>query len=338
MKKIVTIAAMYFLTVSCETESLVVKNSDADNLSAHQELTGKILRMSQYATAIDNLVDGTSCFAVQFPYRVWVNNQLVSLTGPGDYQLVRDILEANGNNPDTVTLQFPVTVKYADYTESVLAGQAAFQAAVSGCLATDELSCIALRFPLEIKSYNLQNQSAETIRLQNNKALHGFLDKADGKIAAFDYPVRLITPGGASLAIQDNMELEAFIDTYVAECSTLLNPGPDPVLSLEEIITEGTWYISYFFRENDQTSAYIPYDFTFQQGGTSSVTGEPVIIGGTWVTYNDNGQKHIVFVFGSDNLEELEESWFITDFTPTLIKMRYESGGSGTRYLHLTRN
>lgn len=337
MRKIIAIGALCMLNVSCETESLVVRNSSADNLSAHDGLKTKVLRMSQSATAIDNLVDGTSCFAVQFPYSALVNNQMVQLNDPDDYQVVRNILDANGNNPDTVLLQFPVRVRYADYTESTLAGQSGFQTAVSGCSATDELSCIALRFPLEIKSYNPQSQSAETIRLQNNKALYGFLDRAAGKIAAFAYPLDLITPGSDVISIGDNQELEAFIDAYLEECAPG-DPHPNPGPVLEDIISEGTWHVSYFFRESDQTSDYAPYDFAFHADGTSTTTGEPTVIGGTWVTYDDDGQNHIALVFSSSNLEELEESWMVIDFTQTLVRMRYESGGSGTRYLYLARN
>ncbi len=336
MRKIVAILALCTLNVSCETESLVVRNSSTDNLSAHQGLKTKVLRMSQSATAIDNLIDGTSCFAVQFPYSAWVNNQMVHLNGPDDYPVVRNILDANGSNPDTVLLQFPARIRYADYTENVLADQAAFQTAVSACFATDELSCIALRFPLEVKSYNLQNQSAETIRLQNNKALYGFLDTIGGKVASFAYPLDFITPAAAVIPIQDNQELEAFIDTYLQECAPQ-DTNPNPTI-LDDVLSEGTWHVSYFFRENDQTSDYAPYDFTFHTDGTSTTTGGPNAIGGTWVTYSDDGQKHVVFAFSSNDLEELEESWIVNDFTQTLVRMRYESGGSGTRYLYLARN
>ncbi|MFT3795890.1 hypothetical protein [Flavobacterium sp.] len=337
MKRIVFLLALCTLIASCETESLVVRNSGIDNLSANDGLKTKVLRMSQSATAIDNLVDGTSCFSVQFPYNVSVNGQMVSVDSASDYQTVQDILDANGNNPDTVLLQFPVKVRYADYTESTLDDQTAFQAAVSGCSATDELSCIALRFPLEVKSYNPQSQSALTIHLQNNKALYGFLDRIGGNVAAFAYPIDFVTPETTVISIQNNQELEAFIDTYLDEC-TPSHPNPNQGLALEEVLSEGSWSVSYFFRETDQTSDYAPYDFTFHADGTSTTTGEPSVIGGTWVTYTDSGQEHIAFVFSSDNLEELEESWIVIDYTETLIRMRYESGGSGTRYLYLTRN
>lgn len=332
------LVAASILAVSCETESLVVKNAPQDNVSVNPVLRENVLRISQHPTAIDNLIDGTDCFSILFPYRVMANGQEVVLNSVADYQQVRDIFNTNPDDIDTIAPIFPVRVQYTDYSESVFTAPGDFAAAKSNCEGTAELSCLKLQYPLKMEWFNWQEQSGGVLELANAKALFKFIDNMNPEtVASFSYPLRLITPDAVTL-IASNTQMEQVINSYIENC-TPSDPGPvNPNPLLEEILASGSWYVSYFFRQTDQTSDYTAYDFTFNTDGTASATGEPAPIGGTWVTFTEDGQKHLFFVFNSNALEEMEESWIVTEFSQTTVKMRYESGGSGTRYLNLTRN
>lgn len=338
MKRILIIIAICILAVSCQTDELVVNNAPQDNLIGNTSLISKLMQMSQYPTTVDNVVDNTSCFAIQLPYNVVVNGQPITVNDESDYQEIQNILDEDDSNEDTIAIQFPVNVTYADYSEAPLATQSQFNEAIANCTGTIELACIGLSYPLGIKTYNSNNQLAETFNLGSKKGLYEFLNEDLGLYDAvtFIYPMPFSTPNGTSITIENNSQLESTIDSYTDDCTGVI-PNPNPVF--DDVITQGTWYVSYFFRDFDQTDDYEDFDFTFLDNGTASVSGGSSPITGTWNSYEDSGQLEVVFTFSSSALEELEEDWDVTEFSETLIKMRHVSGGGDDiRYLYLTRN
>lgn len=336
MMKTMVLVAIGILAVSCETESLVVKNTPQQNVSANAVLKQNVLRLTQHSTAVDNLIDGTNCFSIVFPYRVLANGQEISIQSIADYQQVRSVFNSNPNDTDTVLPVFPIRVRYVDYTESDLATAMDYELAKSNCLGSAELSCMRLQFPIKMEWFDWPTQSAGKLEFKQARDLFGFIaNLAPETAASFDYPLQIATPD-ATVSVENNENLQQVIQTYLQDCAPS-EPG-NPDLVFEEVLATGSWYVSYFFRESDQTGDYALYDFTFIADGTSSTTGEPAIIAGTWDTFSEDGQQHIAFVFSSGQLEELEESWIIDGFSQTTVQMRYESGGSGTRYLNLTRN
>lgn len=340
MRNFIVIILTYAFCISCETESHVIKNEPQDNLLNNPVLKNKLLQVSQYPTAIDNIIDGTSCFAVNFPVTVLANNQTVLINNATAYQQVRDIFNASAVDTDSVIILFPITITYTDYTERTIASQTEFDAATIACLASVELSCIDLLYPLGIKAYDFDNQFAEAFTLGNKEALHGFLNHQSNYDAfTFSYPLTLYDSDGNGISVTDNAILESIIDSYTDDCLALLDPGPvDPEPDFEEVITGGTWYVSYFFRDTDQTSDYAAYDFTFNPDGSVIVTGAAQNTG-TWQSYTDSGDLIWEYTFSSSSLEELEEDWTVTEFSSTLIKMQHESGGgSEIRYFYLQKN
>src|SRR5688572_26535181 len=119
MKRILTIITIYILALSCQTDELVINNTPQDNLIGNTSLISKLMQMSQYHTTIDNVVDNTSCFAIQFPYNVVVNGQPIAVNDESDYQVIQNILDEDDSNEDTIAIQFPVNVTYADYSEAI---------------------------------------------------------------------------------------------------------------------------------------------------------------------------------------------------------------------------
>ena len=334
MKRILIIVSFCTLAMSCESDELVVKSMPKDNLVGNASLTGKLLRMAQYPTAIDDMIDNSSCFAIQFPYTVTVNGQTVAVASENQYQTVLDIMAQDDNDSDMVTIQFPVNVTYTNYTEATFANQAQFNAAVANCTASIELSCISLPYPLTVKSYNSHYQQADAFSIGSKKGLYEFLENINSYDAlAFDYPLAFSTPNG-SVIVEDNGQLESAIDTYSINCQVVTNPNTD----FDAVIVQGTWYVSYFFRDIDETADYAAYDFTFNLNGTITVTGGSSGTG-TWQSYTDSGELKADFTFSSNALEELEEDWTITQVTPSLIKMEHTSGGGNEiRYLYLSKN
>lgn len=339
MKRIIFICLLGILALSCGSDELVINNSPQDNIIGNVSLTEKLRRVSQYPTTIDNIIDNSSCFAIQFPYTVIANGQTVNVNDALGYQEVKDIFNANGSDVDAVVIQFPVDVIYADYSEASFATQTQFNEAVLNCTGSIELACMGFNFPLAMKTYRSHDQLAQTINLTTKKGLFEFLSSMENyDVAGFDYPITFNIPGGNEEIITVNNQLESVINDFTDECMAGIDPGPTPG-SFEEVIMEGSWYVSYFFRDSDQTDDYEDYDFIFNSNGTVTVTGGSSPGTGTWISYTDSGELITEFTFTSSALEELVEDWTVTEFTETQIKMEHVSGGGDDiRYLYLTRN
>lgn len=339
MKRTVIIAALCFLGLSCETEETVINNIPQNNLVDNIALTGKLRRMVQSPAAIDDMIDGSSCFAIDFPFTVTVNSQQVNLNSAADYQQVRDILNASYGDEDVVAIQFPVTVTYADYTKAVISGQSQLNQAIAGCNASVELSCMNLTYPLEVKSYNSQNQLAQTFSLGNKKAVFDFLKNITGYDAvALNYPIIFTAPDGSTQSINSNQALETAIDSFTDECLEALDPQPQPGTVFQDVIVQGTWYVAYFFDNGEYTNNYSGYTFTFSSNGTVAVSGTATIITGTWLVTTDDGEDDVEFTFSGSQLDDLEEDWTIINVTENLIELQKGNTGSGgVRYLTFSK-
>jgi hypothetical protein len=82
---------------------------------------------------------------------------------------------------------------------------------------------------------------------------------------------------------------------------------------LTDTITQGTWRVDYIIQNNDEdTSLFSGYVFTFQTNGTVAVTrpNEPPAQG-TWNEYN--GETRLTLDFGGNSglLQRLNEDWVV---------------------------
>lgn len=333
MKRTIAITVLSLLALSCETEESAVNTSPQNNLSESIALTAKLRQVAQNQTAVDDFIDGSNCFAIQFPYSVVVDGQTVVLDFEADYETVRSLANGSTTGGD-VTINFPVTVVYADYSETTFATQAAFDSAKANCTGSTELSCMGITFPLGVFTYDSNNQLAESFDIGSNEALFELLTDIESYDAlAFEFPITFNSPDG-SVVIENNNQLEAAINNYTDECLALLNPEPQPTVS--DYLTDGTWYVSYFFSYSEQTVAYQDYDFVFNDNGTVQVTG-PVPDNGIWNISATSEQAE--FSFSESTLDSLEGTWTITNATETLIEMHRESTGvDPEKFLSLSKN
>jgi len=81
---------------------------------------------------------------------------------------------------------------------------------------------------------------------------------------------------------------------------------------LTDIITTGTWRVSYYINNGDEdTSLFHGYVFTFQPGGAVSVTRPSLPVApGTWNEHDNNMRFELDFG-ASGLLERLNEDWVV---------------------------
>lgn len=129
-------------------------------------------------------------------------------------------------------------------------------------------------------------------------------------------------------------------------CKKEDNPKSNTVAGVTSLATDGTWRITYFFDDNDETTNYNGYTFTFGSGNVLTASNGSTTHTGTWSVSDSNSKdddlKELDFNISfaaPENFEELSDDWDIIEKSETKIKLADVSGGNGeTDYLTFEKN
>lgn len=327
--------------MSCQSEENEVIQDTSQNLTNVSPLTTLVTRVTQNPTSSDNIMDNSSCFSVVLPATVIVNGQNIVVSTQADYQTVQDAIDAFSTDDDIVNFVYPISIQYQNFSTQVLQDSNDLDDVIDNCGEDDgfdEIDCISFNFPIVINVYNANNQLANTITINNNTDLYNFLENLeDNEYVAIQYPISLVDSNGATITITNNDQLEDIIEDSIDDCDDSPSGGGSSTLS--SIIVDGTWYVSYFFDDTDETSDYIGYNFTFNGSGVATAIKNTTTINGTWSNYMDSGEEKLEFSFDGITLDELEDDWEVVEYSTTQIRLKDVSGGNGgTDYLYLTKN
>ena len=341
LKYVLNLSLIGLFLMSCQTEENEVIQDPNQNLTNVSPLTTLMTRVTQNPTSGDNIMDNSSCFSVVLPATVIVNGQNIVVSTQADYQTVQDAIDAFSNDDDIVNFIYPITIQFQNFSTQVLQDSDDLDDVIDDCGEDDgfdEIDCISFNFPIVINVYNANNQLANTITINNNTDLYNFLENLeDNEYVAIQYPISLIDSNGVNVTITSNDQLEDVIEDSIDDCDDSPSGGGSSTLS--SIIVEGTWYVSYFFDDTDETSDYAGYNFTFNVSGTATAVKNTTTINGSWSNYIDSGDEKLEFSFDGSILDELEDDWEVTEYSATQIRLKDVSGGgSGTDYLYLTKN
>lgn len=327
--------------ISCQNEETLVIQDTAQNLTAASPLTSLISRVSQNPTSKDNVLDNSSCFNVQLPVIVTVNGTEITVSNQNDYITVQAALDAFSNDDDIVNFVYPITIQYQDFKTQLITNSDQLDDIIDDCDEDDEfdeIDCIHINYPIKIDIYNANNQIANTISIQNDTHLYNFLEDIESNIfISINYPISITNPNGQKVIITNNSDFENRIEDGIKDCDT--NSGTGGHQNLTSILTDGTWHVSYYFDNIDETSNYDGYNFTFNPNGSVVAVKGANNIGGTWSTFVNSGQDIFLLKFDDSKLNELEDDWKITEYTTTKVRLKNESSSSGeTDYLYFTKN
>jgi len=333
---------MLISIIGCQKEEETIIQDDTQTFTSSSALSGLLLRTSQFPTAFDNVLDNSSCFSVQLPVTVIVNNQQIVVSNQSDYQLVQNAINQFSNDDDIVNFVYPITIVYQNFQTQILQNSNDLDDVLDECDEDDgfdEIDCININYPIVLNIYDSNNQVANTITITSNSMLFNFLSNTNSStLLAVVFPISVTNSNGQNVVINNNAELENFIEDSISDCDDDSNGGSNNT-TLTQIFTSGTWYISYFFDDVDETNYFNGYNFTFNSNGSSLAIKNSNTISGTWNIYNDSGAEKIELSFDGLLLDEIEEDWRIIEYTPTLIKLKHVSGGNGgTDYLTFTKN
>jgi hypothetical protein len=341
MKKIIWFIFSLLLIsfYSCEDEEETVVQNTADSFTKATTISSLVKRVSQNETTCDNVLDNTSLFSVKLPVTVTVDGHNEIVTSSADFLEIQSIKNEHTYDNDIVYFTFPITVIYPDFSVATIHNQNEFNAMASG---NDdnfhEIDCIDFQFPFTINIYDVENQVANTVSLATNSQLYNFIDDLeDAEIVGIVYPITLKKTNGQIYTINSNTELEDTIDAAVDE-----NISGSNIPELHEVLTNGSWHISYCYYDNDETSYFDGYDFTFNGfGNEGNVLAEKssTTITGDWQIEFNNTYQTLKLQFDDNNsLHDLESEWKVKEYTSTYIRLKREGSSNEYYYLSFTKN
>jgi len=346
MKNFTLIIIMLFaLTVfSCQDEGQAIVQDTSNNFTKSSPIASLISRVSQYETTSDNVLDGTSNCSIKLPAMVTVNGQYVYVFDSSYYQDVQDIKNQSSTDDDKVHFNYPITIIYPNYHEHSLNSETQFNNMMESYGDDSpyrKVSCLHFNFPISVNLYNTNNQVASTVLVQSDMQFCDFIyNLNDSQIVGIVFPITLTDSNSATVTINSKAELEDAINNAASTCTT----GPAPS-SLNDILTSGTWHVSYCYSGKYENTPYDGYNFTFNVGGECIAVKNSTTINGDWDA--DNGMpQRLSLHFDGSMLDALETNWDVLERTSTSVRLKKSSGGgkngpgpgSESTYLTFTKN
>lgn len=326
---------------SCQNEESEISQDVNNSLKADAPLYELVSRVAQNRTSQDNIIDNSSCYSIQLPVQVLVNGQQIDIITTADYQLVQDAFDASSTDDDVVYFTYPITVQLQDFQLVTINDLDELEELLEDCEEdendSEEIYCIDFNYPIVINTFDTINQIASTVTIHNDSNLYMFLENLeDITLVSINYPISITDANAQNTIINSNEALESAIEEAIQECGNSANNG----ITLESVLIDGTWYVSYFFKnDNDETADFAAYILTFHSNGSLEIVDNSTSINGTWIINSNASERKLELELEGNTLIQLEEKWKVIEYSNTMVKLRLVGqGNGGNNYMYLSKN
>lgn len=336
MKKIFKYA-MYvsLLTIAlsftaCQDEIEEINNGEEPTaITANSSTADLIQRTSSNDGSCDNIVDGTSCFQINFPYTVEVNGLTLTIDSEEDIEQIEEIFDSVEDDENLLDIIFPITITAGDFSEITINGLDELRLLAADCKEggeDDDIECIDFVYPMTIFTFNVNLEQTSTVEVASDRELRLFFkDLGDDNLISFDFPVTLKLHDDTTITVENNQELAITIENAKDDCDEDddddYNDDDFNEGEFNNELVECVWFVTEFKRNDvDQTPQYVNYILNFKEDGTVS-TGfnGATVIEGTWsATVGDDGAK---LTMDFENSTDFNLEWNVYDLGDDKIKL-----------------
>ena len=331
-----SLLVMVFTFTSCQEEFEPLPEDDAAHEAiAATSTTAKLVENTvSNDGSFDNIVDGSSCFNVKFPYTVEVNGLEVTINSREDLELIEDIFDAIEEDEDVLEILFPVTITLADYDEIVINGIEHLRELAEECKeggTDDDIECIDFVYPIKVYTFDLNNEETGNVVVESDEQLRRFFMNLDeNDLISIDFPVTLKLYDGTEKVVDSNAELAMAIESAKEMCDedddNDHNDDDFTKERLDKYLVECPWLVREVERDTQlQTDQYFEYVINFMEDHTVKVKDrQGNILIGAWNTrMTDRG---VMLKLEFDTLVDFTLEWFVYDIGEGRIKLYAEGG------------
>jgi len=320
---------------SCQNEFEEISNGEENEaITANSAAAKLITDTTSQDGSFDNIIDGVSCFAIEFPYTVNVNGLEVILDSKEDLATVEELLDKVDVDSDIVDILFPITITLADYSQITIASKEELREIAKDCIEggkDDDIECIDFVYPLTVFTFDVNNQQTANATVENDKQLRRFFAGLEGnQLVSMDFPVTLKLYDNTEVVVNTNAELAATIESAKEACDEDddddYNDDDFSKERLDAYIVSCPWLIHDMQRnEQNQTEQYFEYVMNFSENGTVITKDrQGNSLEGEWTTRISNNRVLLKLEFSA--LVDFSLDWFVYELEAGKIKLFAEGG------------
>ncbi len=334
---------MSFLSFSCQDEINDENGENPNTNTADSQTASNLVRTSMYDGSFDDFLDGVSCSSILLPVTATVNGTQVTIVSQSDYQQVLTILGQFTNDNDTVTLQFPLTVRLSNYTEVVVTNQTEYNALINACeqleaAGEDAISCLDINFPMTILTYSLNFDQTGSVVIESQQQLYNYMNSlSNDELFAVSYPIGITFSNGTSATINSDVALQASIEECLSEQGTI-DEAEENANTLETILVNGLFRVESFVNTGvDTANAYAEYTIDFANDLTvvaeNTVNTTVQDVQGAYAVSSQLGVFLSLNFSGNATFSLLNQNWEVTSFSATSISLQSTTNAAVTLVL-----
>ena len=346
MKKIIAYSVYSFLLAlaltisSCQEEFEELPQPDEEQtIMAGSSTAELIVKTASNDGSFDNIVDGTSCAAIRFPYVVEVNGVEVALDSREDLSKIEDIfdeLDVPGyeERAELLEIIFPITITFADFSELVIENAMELRDLAQDCMEggeDDDIECIDFVYPITLYTFDLDLQQTGKVVVESDRDLRLFFkEREDNDLVSIDFPIALQAKEGSEILVSSNEELAQAIQAAKEGCeeddNNDYNDDDFTKERLDAYLVECPWLVRDVERDGIlQTEQYLEYVMDFSEDGKVLMKNRLGIgLTGTWSTRTDGNKVLLTMDF--DNLVDFNLEWYVYELEEGTIKFFSEGG------------
>ncbi len=315
---------------ACQKEyDPIVETSEEETMTANSAAASLMTNMVSNDGSYDNIVDGSSCFDVRFPYTVSVNGLELTINSKDDLRLIEEIFDSLDEDNDILDIIFPVTITMADYSDITINNLAELSEHAEECIEggnDDDIECIDVIYPVTFFTYDREEQQTGSVTVESDKEMRRFfagLDMED--IISLQFPVMFEMYDGTKITVNNIEELRAAIERAKEACDedddNDYNDDDFTKERLDNLLAECPWLVKEL-RRNDQNNSeqYENYLVNFNEDGSVIVKDrEGNVLIGEWMTRVSDYRVLLKLEF--DVLVDFSLEWFVYEIDGDRIKL-----------------
>ena len=320
---------------SCQEEYEEVGGVEQEqNIAAGSDAAILIQKASSLDGSFDNIVDGASCFALQFPYVVNVNGVDINIDSKEDLDLIEEIFDELDDDDDILDIVFPITITFSDYSQITVQNKEELVVLARECLEggdDDDIECVDFVYPITLFTFVIDEQQSSEVEVKNDEDMRKvFAALEDNLLVSIGFPITLKKYDGTKVVVESNAELVATLEMAKNECDedddNDYNDDDFSENELYEYLIACPMQVKQVIRnQTDNTEQYLEQLMTFKEDGTvifSTLTANEIT--GTWSTRIYNGMAMLNLDF--ENFADFSSEWKVYKLEEGIIKLYKDDG------------
>lgn len=176
-----------------------------------------IKKISSKEGSYDNMVDGSSCFSINFPYVVKIGDIEIMVSARKDLEWVEALIA--GIDDDDLDISFPVTITLSDYSEFLVKDGDQLKEWVETCLEEEGMDCANFVYPFKIYSFNPNEQQTGEVTVESDIQIRQYFKSLDDDdLVSFQFPIFLQLYDGTRMQVDSHSEMVDVIEEAKDKC------------------------------------------------------------------------------------------------------------------------